>query len=107
MKAIKNKLEILQCCFETQHSSPCSYIINAFNGRLEFSSYNFTPSDCAAMGYTIGKSDFQSKICLTFDKYSFSTEGAISMFQKIGDCPFTTGLVYLIGIRIMSYYSMN
>ena len=95
MKAIKNKLEELQCCFETQHSSPCSYIINSSNGRLEFSSNNFTPSDCTAIGYTISKSDFQSMIYLIFDKCSFSTEGAISMFQKIGDHPLSLTIRYV------------
>ena len=95
MKPIGNKLEKFQCCFETQHSSPCSYIINSFNGQLEFSSNNFTPSDCAAIGYTISKSDFQSMIYLTFfDNCSFSTEGALSMLQKIGDRPLSLTIRY-------------
>ena len=87
VKAIENKLEKLQCCFETQHSTPCSYIINAFNGLLEFSSNNFTPSDCAAIGYTISRSDFQSMVYLIFDKCSFSDEGFTSILQNIGDHP--------------------
>jgi hypothetical protein len=87
MKAIENKLEKLRYCSETQHSSPCSYIINTFKGRLEFSSNNLTPSDCATIGYTISKSDFQSMVYLIFDKCSFSTEGALSMLQKIEDRP--------------------
>ena len=94
MRVVQNKLEKLQCCYETQHSSPCCYIINSFNGRLEFSSNNFTPSDCAAIGYTISKSDFQPMTYLIFDKCSFSTEGAISMFQKIGDHPLSLTIRY-------------
>ena len=85
MKEIENPVEKLQCCFETQHSSPCNYIINSSNGRLEFSENNFTPSDCATIGYTISKSDFQSMIYLVFDECSFSTAGALNMLQKIGD----------------------
>ena len=81
---IKNTLDKCQCCFETQHSSPCTYIINSFNGRLEFSSNNFTPSDYAAIDYTISKSDFKSMSCLIFDKCSFSTEGTLNILQKIG-----------------------
>ena len=94
MMAIENKVEKLQCCFEAQHSSPCSYIINSFNGQLEFTSNNFTPSDCAAIGYTISKSDFQSMIYLLFDKCSFSAEGALSMLEKIGDRPLSLTIRY-------------
>ena len=94
MKATENKLEKMQCCFETQHSSPCSYIINDFNGRLEFRSNNFTPSDYAAIGYTISKSDFQSMIYLILDKCSFSTEGVLSVLQKIGDRPLSLTIRY-------------
>ena len=93
-KTTQSELEKLQCCFETQHSSPCSYIIDSFNGRLEFGSNNFTPSDCAAICYTIGKSNFQSMIYLIFNKCSFSTEGAISMLQKIGDHPLSLTIRY-------------
>ena len=94
MKMIRNKLELFQCCFETQHSSLCSHIINTVNGRLEFSSNNFTPSDCAAIGYTISKSDFQSMIYLIFDKCSFSTEGTLNMLQKIADHPLSLTIRY-------------
>jgi hypothetical protein len=94
MKATVNKLEKLQCCFETQHSIPCGYIINKFNGRLEFRSINFTPSDCAAIGYTISESDFQSMIYLIFDECSFSIEGALNMLQKIGDRPLSLTIRY-------------
>jgi hypothetical protein len=87
IKAIKNKLEKFQCCSETQHSVPCSHIINASNGQLQFSSNNFTPSDCAAIGYTVGKSNLQSMVYLIFDNCGFSTEGALSMLQKIGNHP--------------------
>ena len=90
----ENTLDKLQCCFETQHSSPCTYIINDFNGRLEFSSNNFTPSDCAAIGYTISESDFQSMICLIFDKCSFSTEGTLNMLQKLEDHPLSLTIRY-------------
>jgi hypothetical protein len=94
MTVIENKVEKLQYCFETQHSSPCSYIINTFNGRLEFSLNNFTPSDCAAIGYTISKSDSQSMIYLIFKKCSFGTEGAMSMFQKTGGRPLSLTIRY-------------
>ena len=95
MMAIENKLEKLQYCFETQHSTPCSYVINTSNGQLKFSSVNnFTPSDYAAIGYTVSKSDFQSMICLIFDKCSFSAEGAISMLQKIGYHPLSLTIRY-------------
>ena len=94
MKAIENKLEILQCCFEAQHSSLCSYIINSFNGRLEFGSNNLTPSDCAAISYTIGESDFQSMIYLIFDRCSFSAEGALSILKKIGHRPLSLTIRY-------------
>ena len=96
MKTTENEelLEKLHYCYETQHSSPCTYIINSFNGRLEFSSNNFTPSDCAAIGYTISRSDFQSMICLIFDQCSFSTEGALDMLQKIGDHPLSLTIRY-------------
>ena len=66
MKATKDKLEKFQYCFETWHILPCNHVLNTFNGRLEFSSINFTPLDCAAIGYTINKSDFQSMIYLSF-----------------------------------------
>ena len=95
----ENTLDKLQYCFETQHSSPCAYIINSFNGRLEFSSNNFTPSDCAVIGYTIRKSDFQSMIYLVFDKCSFSTEGVLNMMQNIGDHP----LSLIIRYKCVSY----
>jgi hypothetical protein len=94
MNATQKRLEQLQCCFETQHSSPCSYIIKTFNGRLEFSSNNFTRSDCAAIGYTISRSYFQSMIYLIFDRCSFSTEGALNMLQKIGDRPLSLTIRY-------------
>ena len=94
MKSIENTLDKFQCCFETQHSSPCNYVINSSNGRLEFSENNFTPSDCAAIGYTISKSDFQSKIYLIFNKCSFSTEGALSMIQKIAGRPLSLTIRY-------------
>ena len=94
MTATENKLEKMQCCFETQHSSPCSYVINDFNGWLEFSSYNFTPSDYAAISYTISKSDFQSMMYLILDKCSFSTEGFLSVLQKIGDRPLSLTIRY-------------
>jgi hypothetical protein len=96
MKVIENKVEKLRYCSETQHSLPCSCIINAFNGRLEFSSNNFTPSDCAAIGYTVSKSDFRSMICLIFDKCSFRAEGVLSMLQKIGDRPLSLTIRYII-----------
>ena len=94
MKAISSTAEKLHCCFETQHSSPCRYVINDFNGQLKFSSNTFTPSDCAAIGYTISKSDFQYMICLDFDMCSFSAKGALSMIQKIGDRPLSLTIRY-------------
>ena len=94
MKATKNKIEKLQCCFETQHSSPCSYIINTFNGQLEFTAYNFTPLDCAAISCIISKSDFQSMIYVIFDKCSFSAEGTLSILQKIGNHPLSLTIRY-------------
>ena len=94
MKAIKNKLEQLQCCFETQRSSTCRHIMNSFNGRLEFSSINFTPSDYAAISYTIGESNFPSMIHLLFDNCSFSAEGALSILKKIGDRPLSLTIRY-------------
>ena len=45
METTESKLVKIQCSYETRHPSPCSYIINTFNGRLEFKSKNFSPSD--------------------------------------------------------------
>ena len=86
-----DKLEIFQCCFETQHSSPCNYVINS---RLAFESINFTPSDCAAIGYTISKSDVQSMAYLTFDKCRFSSKGALSILQNTRDHPLSLTIRY-------------
>ena len=85
MEATDDILTKIQCCYETQHSSPCTYVINAVNGLLVFN--NSTPSDCTAIGYTINISDFHSMICLTFVKSDFSSEGALSLLQNIGDHP--------------------
>ena len=87
MNAIENQMVKIQCSYETQHSSPCNYIINEFNGRLEFESNNFTPSDCTAIGYTIKKSDFHLMVDLIFKGCSFSTEGALTLLQQVGDHP--------------------
>ena len=85
MKATEDKAVKLQCCYESQHSSPCSYIINAFNGQLKLN--NFTPSDCTAIGYTINKSDFHLMVHLTFTEGSFSSEGALGFLQNVCDHP--------------------
>ena len=87
MKAIENKMVKIQCCFETQHSSPCKYIMNSVNGRLLFDSNNFTPSDCTAIGYAINKSDSNLIVNLTFKGCSFSTEGALTFLQQVGTHP--------------------
>ena len=94
MKATKDKLEKFRYCFETQHILPCNHVLNTFNGRLEFSSINFTPFDCAAIGYTINESDFQSMIYLSFHECSFSSEGALSILQSIGDRPLSLTIRY-------------
>ena len=83
IKATKDNLERFQCCFETQSILPCDYVIDSFKRQLEFDSINFTPSDCAAIGYTIKKSGFRS--CLTLNECSFNSEGALSLLQNIGE----------------------
>ena len=80
----KDKLFQLQCCHESQHSLPCTHVINASNGRVEFNGSNFTPSDCAAIGYTIKKSDYGT-VDLTFNECTFSFEGALAFLQQIDD----------------------
>ena len=87
MSAIENQMVKIQCCYETQNSSPCNYVINDFNGLLEFDSYNFTPSDCTAIGYAINKSDYHLMVSLIFKGCSFSTEGALTLLQQVGDHP--------------------
>ena len=89
MEATEDKLLKFQCCFETRHSLPCNYVINDFNGSLEFESINFTPSDCTAIGYTISNSNYHLMVDLTFKGCSFSTEGALTLLQQVGDHPFS------------------
>ena len=87
MSAINDQMVKIQCCYETQNSSLCNYIIKGFNGLLEFDSYNFTPSDCTAIGYAINKSDYHLMVSLIFKGCSFSTEGALTLLQQVGDHP--------------------
>ena len=83
MNAAQDELLKIHCCYETQHSSPCHYVINAFNRQLEFISRNFTPSDCTAIGYTINRSDCY----LTFERCNFSSEGALTLLQQLNGHP--------------------
>ena len=83
MEATEDRIIKIQCCYESQHSSPCNHVISGFNRQLKFNS--FTPSDCTAIGYTINKSNSHSMICLTFREGSFSSEGALSFLQNIDD----------------------
>ena len=87
MEAIKDTLIKYQCCYETQNSSPCKYMINTFNGQLEFDSITFTPSDLTAIGYTIKKSEFTLMVYLTLKECSFSTDGALGLLLQIGGHP--------------------
>ena len=86
MEATEDKLTKIQCCYETQHSSPCRYMIhNAFKRHLKFE--NFAPSDCTAIGYTINRSNLQLIVYLTFEEGNFSSEGALTFLQQVGDHP--------------------
>ena len=89
MNATKDKLLKIQCCYETQHSSPCRYVMNAFNRQLEFNSNNFTPSDCTAIGWTINRSDLYY---LTFERCNFSSEGALTLLQQLDDHPLSLNI---------------
>ena len=89
MKATEDKqlLVKIQCCYETRHSSPCSYVINAFNGQLKFNDSILTPLDFTAIGYTVNKSDLHLIVHLTFKDSNFNSEGALSFLQQVGDHP--------------------
>ena len=63
IQTINDKLLRIQCCYESQNSSLCTYVINTFGSHIEFNgTVTLTPSDCAAIGYVISKSE-----CQTFD----------------------------------------
>lgn len=82
--AAKDILFQLQCCYESQHSLSCTFVISASKGQLKFNSYNFTPSDSAAIGYAVNKSHI-GRVELTFNECKFSTEGAAALLQAIDD----------------------
>ena len=84
IKTVEDKLVKIQCCYETQLPLPCSYVIKAVNRQLEFYSKSLSPSDCAAVGYTLNKSEVHSKISVTFDRCVFNSEAALSFLQNVG-----------------------
>ena len=80
----KDILFQLQCCYESQDTLPCNIVISASKGQLKFNSYNFTPSDCVAIGYAVNRSDVE-RVKLTFIECKFSAEGAEALLQAIDD----------------------
>ena len=47
-----------------------------------------SPSDCAAVGYVINKSEYQI-VHVYFCECDFSTAGAMALLQQVGDRPFS------------------
>ena len=91
MERNKDKLLQLQCCYESQHSSPCSYIIRACGGHIGFKDRNLSSSDCVSIGYAINKSNYQA-VNLIFNNCSISSEGVEACLKQIGDHPFSLTL---------------
>ena len=87
MNATNDKLLKIQCCYETQHSSPCRYVMNAYNRKLEFNSNTFTPSDCTAIGWTINRSNLHFIVYLTFKECNFTAEGVLTFLKQLGGRP--------------------
>lgn len=81
----------MHCCYESQHSSPCTYVINTFGGHVEFNNYNFSPSDCVAIGYVINQSDCKP-VDLSFNECNFSFEGAVAILRQLDNHPFLLSL---------------
>ena len=83
METTKDTLYKLQCCYETQNPQPCTHVISDI---VCLSHYNFTPSDCAALGYVIKRSNRQH-IHITFSECSFSFEGTCAFLQQLENFP--------------------
>ena len=43
----------IRCAYESQHSLPCSHVINSLNGYVKIINKNLTPSDCVALAYVL------------------------------------------------------
>ena len=80
----------VQCCYETQHSATCTLIIRSLHGKLHFRSVQFSPSDYSAISYVIQNSPDQVEI--VFEGCSFAYEGALPLFQNIGQHSFSLTL---------------
>ena len=53
METTSDKLYKVQCCYESQHSLPCTHVIGCFDGHIELNNRNLSPSDCiATVSYT-------------------------------------------------------
>lgn len=88
MRTTEDKLFHMQCCYESHRSLPCTHVISSVDGRVEFNTVNLSPSDCAAIGYTVNKSDSQT-VHLIFNECNFRSEGAIALIQEVGNHPFS------------------
>ena len=91
MEATKDKLFQLGCCYESQHLLPCTHLIHACEGKLEFSHNNLSPSDCIAIGYVVNKSKYQN-VNLCFDWCNMSADGVVALLKQIDDTPFSLTL---------------
>ena len=80
MHITEDKLVKIQCCYETRHPSACEYVIHALSGDLAFVSNNFTPSDCAAIGYTVNKC---YNCDLRFKRCKLGYEGFVALMREI------------------------
>ena len=79
--ANEHKLFQVQCCYESQHSLPCTCVISAFCGHVEFNGNNLSPSDCVAIGYTIKNSVYHQTVNLSFVECNFSFEGIVAFLE--------------------------
>ena len=83
LKSTEDTVFQLRCCYESQNSLPCNYVLTACNGKLRFTDLNLTPSDCAAIGYVVNKSDCEL-VSISFNNCNASTEGIIAFLQEVG-----------------------
>ena len=81
----------IHCCYESQHSLPCSHMVKSQNGCLTFIDINLSPIDCTAIGYVINKADIKFTH-VTFENCYLSTEGAVTFLQQTGEHPLSLRL---------------
>ena len=88
-ETIDDQLFRIQCGYESQHSLPCTHVVSSLNYCLKFREKNLTPTNCVAIGYVINRDKHHTKVDLTFDFCSISTEGATGFLKQVNDHPFS------------------